>query len=248
MAGSIFTVAEFNRAQALVAKMLGVGEGDYGYNQSTINSTQANPEFTVSDAIALRKDILMLTYHQVGPTWLSTQPTKSIPEITNNQLTAAISDKILLATLGARLSDQSLPAEPNGWLLAGRTNMYQKTRVIRNTISTITMTEDWNTTSTHTFTVTFEDADAMRCYFNAGSTIEITPSKSGTTSTQNSKWVTLFASVGTLTFQRNNTAVSKTKITTKWPGYSSAATANEGITIFTTSTTSSVYKVTAVIS
>ena len=256
MAGTQLTALEFNRAQALVAKMLGAGEGDYGYNQPTLNSLPANgvnsypaaPALSADHIIALRKDILMLAYHQTGPIIPSA---KTIPEIVNDQVTTTITDRILLATIGARSATGSLPSTPNGWLLAGRTTMWSKSRVILDPLSTILQTDEWNGTTTHTFTITFTDENAMRCYFNAGSAIEISPSKSGTTSTQNTKWNSLLVSVGKLRFQKTITTSTKASAI-KESGYDALVkaatdTVNPAVTIFTKSSTSGVYTVKAAI-
>jgi hypothetical protein len=73
-------------------------------------------------------------------------------------------------------------------------------------VSVGTRTTAWNATITHTVTLTFASADAMRWYFNAGNSFKFSASRSGgTAGIKNTSWDTMFANMGTISFNQTNT-------------------------------------------
>jgi hypothetical protein len=244
---STITALEFDQIQTVIANILGTGDGDYGYNQppnaggltgiysspcqGTVNRDSINP---------LIRDIEIASVHQIG---IAPLGVAEIPA--NGSLTGVLSDAIIAAVYGKRNDDGTLPAEPKGPVVIGRTTMYPKgTSITRDIIGSAIVTDQaWNSTTTHTAVVTFSNADAMRCYFNAGCTIELISSKSGATSAKNTKWTSLFATIGTITFGKSKTSSSKATASSSGAGFDGLST--DDTQLFTKSTLTEVYTVNA---
>jgi hypothetical protein len=74
---------------------------------------------------------------------------------------------------------------------------------------TSTRTTQWNTSVTHTFTVTYASANAARHFFNSGGKIKMAFARSGGSSTnQNTSWTNLFSDLGTVSMAANGTTIS----------------------------------------
>lgn len=75
-----------------------------------------------------------------------------------------------------------------------------------NLVDTQVKTAAWNGTLTQTVTVTFADATAARHYFNSGSQIEFSASRTGgTDGLKNTTWTTMFTQMGTIYINRSTT-------------------------------------------
>lgn len=77
-----------------------------------------------------------------------------------------------------------------------------------NSISQI-RNSSWSTQVKHAFTIDFGSADKARAFFNSGSSIKFTASRSeGATTTQNTNWTDMLNSIGTVLFNYNGATAS----------------------------------------
>lgn len=236
----VITLGEFNNAQLIVARILGAGEGDYGYNQTVTSSQQSS--VTVSEVIKLRNDIYLALHHQKG----GAAADLLMPTITDT-INSTVSEAIRVATIGIPASG-STPAVL-GTIDTGRFSIFGGigAKVSRSILATGQITDqNWNGTSTQTATVVFSNATHMRSYFNAGSTIEILPSKSGVVTTKNTAWASLL-NLGTITFQRSGTTSASIPLGTDTTGngFDKLTTTDSIIFSRSSNTTDEVYTVKA---
>jgi hypothetical protein len=238
---TIITLDQFNHAQAIVSKVLGTGINpetdevytDYGYGQ-TLQSTQLVSDVTGEELNKLRTDILIAAYHQQGPSASTLVPAVATVSggATTYTINAPISQAIIAATIGL-VAGKPGTIDVNKLKFFTGTNSKTGTAVLYNT--PLATDIEWNTTSTHTSVLTFASADAMRWYFNTGSNIQITPSRTGTVTTKNTAWSSLLTGVGTLTFKKSGTFSSKATTTGGGAGYNALVKAgvDTDVTIFT---------------
>ena len=182
--------SSFNAMQARVSRILEIGDGDYGYGQIALSQqldgvTPAN----LLDFQNLRTDILAAKQHQVGV--LTTLPITPI----TNAITAA--QWTAFNTVLTQVE-------------ANRTVTPPSAQAARDMLVSDTITTDWNGTTTQVVTVEFVDEDAIRNYFNTGSSIEFSASRSaGASTTKNSSWTGLLTNIGVISFKRSVTTSTK---------------------------------------
>lgn len=100
-----------------------------------------------------------------------------------------------------------------------------------NLVNTVTRTTAWNGVLTQTITVTFDDTSAIRYYFNSGSRIEFSSSRTGgTAGDKNTSWTTLLTNMGTIYFNRTDTTCTGTG-TTSSIGWADLTTSDQTIFI-----------------
>jgi hypothetical protein len=100
-----------------------------------------------------------------------------------------------------------------------------------NLVSTQVKTTAWNGVLTQTVTVTFADTNAIRYYFNTGSRIQFTASRTGgTVGDKNTSWTTLLTNMGTVRFNRTDTTCTGTG-TTSTIGWADLTTSDQTIFI-----------------
>jgi len=183
-------ITEYNLIQSKVAHVLGVGADDYGYGQ-TVYSSQINestkPLISADQWNVLRSDMLRVRQHQTG-----IDESGNIPTVyKNTSITAATTNSYLtMAELIHR--DRALDAP-----------LSQSTR---EPLVSASRTSAWNNTLTHSITVNFENQNAARWYFNAGSSFEFSASRTGGSSTtKNTSWTNLLDGIGVISFSRLQT-------------------------------------------
>lgn len=180
----------FNAMQARISKILEIGEGDYGYGQVALSQPLAGvTPALILDFQNLRTDILAAKQHQVGA--LATLPITPITnDITSTQWTAF--NNVLTQVEVNRLVTP--PAS----------------QAARDFLVSDSITTEWNGTTSQTVVVSFTDADAMRHYFNTGSSIEFSASRTaGANTTKNTSWTSLLTNIGVVSFKRNVTSSTK---------------------------------------
>lgn len=208
------TTTEFNALQSRIVRILEVGDGDFGYGQTALSQQVSDiVPATMLDFQNLRADILNAKQHQVGA--LSTLPISPISgTLTSTQWTA-------FSTVLGQVETNRLVTPPSA-------------QASRDILISNTTTSEWNGLTTHTVTVTFTDADAMRHYFNTGSSIEFSASRtSGASNTKNASWTKLLTDIGVISFKHK--ATSSTKAVGTSIGFSKLTESEQ--VIFTKSTT-----------
>ena len=186
------TATDYNAIQSKIALVLGTGSGDYGYGQSVSSSSVAvTSKISVAQWNNLRSDILRARQHQTGNT--ESLPTAS----TSVKITE--SDRALYDSMATDTQTYRAAVPPAG----------QATR--EDLVPTQIRTANWNGTLTQYVTITFGDANAARYFFNTGSRIEFSGSRSGGVgTTKDVSWTTILTNMGTIYFDRNNTTTTNT--------------------------------------
>ena len=185
MAGqdTLILYSDYNTIQTKIESVLGTGSGNQGYGQSVSSSLVAqNAKISVTQWNNLRSDIIRCRQHQTGVAPSLTQPTTSV-KIYESDRAAYLAEADLAFT-------NRLVAPPSG----------EATREYLS-FGSIQRTSNWNGVRTQTVTITFTDANAARYFFNTGSRIEFSGSRTGGLGTaKDSSWTTLLSTMGTVYF------------------------------------------------
>jgi hypothetical protein len=194
--GSKIYSADYNTIQKKVSVVLGTGgqtpagvaDGSYGYNQSVLSSQVAvGAKISAQQWSNLRSDLIRTRQFQ-------TNATETLTAITTS---AKVTDAVLVSY--GTMADSVVTDRLS-------TSLPYTEQSARTTVYTNTNTSSWNTTITHTATMNFGSADALRCFFNTGSRFIITTSRTGgSTNTKNSSWTTMLTNMGSVTFARTTT-------------------------------------------
>jgi hypothetical protein len=187
--GLIIEAVDYNTIRTKIIGIMGTGAGQSGYGQTLLSSAVAfGNTVTKAQWDNLRFDIFNARLHQdgVSPTIVnaaSGQPVRFGAGHPNNQYNTQADTAI-----------------------ANKFNIGTGQFVIESATSA-TRTTAWNSTCTAIVTVTFATADQARYFFNSGSKIRSTSSRTGgTASPQNSSWSNILDTAGTVAFG-GNTAV-----------------------------------------
>lgn len=193
--GSQIAAVDYNSIRNKVISLLGPGTGQRGYGQTIVSSSvSAGNEITKAQWDALRVDILNIFLHQTGqyPAIVTLDPLAVIgygpghPNTNYDSLTeTAILGKF---NIGPGQSTLVVPT------ITGQTSA-----------GTISRTGAWSSQSRCTLTVTFNNANDARYFFNTGGKIRFSSSRSGGAGTQqNASWTNLLnTTVGTFSFGAN---------------------------------------------
>ena len=185
--GDVITATDYNNFVANVNAVIGTGSGDKGYGLSEVSTVSAGGTIQASDWNSLLSSLQKGANHQ-GTT------------LTNASNTVSTGGNIVpLSNLGADITliDTNRLNASGGNMSTGVAGV------------TSTRTTSWNTSVTHTFTVTYASANAARHFFNSGGKIKMAFSRSGgTSSNQNTSWTNLFSDLGTVSMAANGTTIS----------------------------------------
>lgn len=190
--GSLIAATDYNSIQTTIGNILGVGSGNFGYGQ-TVTSTQVNAGLSLiaaNDWANLKIDMLKIANH-LG---LASNPNiTSIPTLTAGTIINA-ADQTPFATAASYLSTNRFA------LGAGQYSDESFSPDISQTRSTA-----WGGASKptvrHFFTLDFGSVNAARYFFNSGSSLRFTASRSGgTVSTQNTNWSAMLSTMGTVIY------------------------------------------------
>lgn len=220
--GTKIIATDYNAIQSKVALVLGTGSGDTGYGQTVASGqVSVNAKISVTQWSNLRDDLLKCRQHQTGAdeTGNLTTPTTSV------KITEA--DRAAYMNMADTVTTNRLVTPPSG----------QATT--ENVATPAVRTTNWNGTLTHTVTVTFASAEAMRYYFNTGSQFLFTADRSGGTPASDTKdyvWSHLLGTnlttypngMGIIKFNHNSTTCTGSGITSAI-GYRQLTTADQVI-------------------
>lgn len=209
--GTKILVTDYNTIQSKIENVLGTGSGDYGYGQAVSSSqVSLSSKISVLQWNNLRSDILKARQHQTGN------------DLSASLTTASTSTKILEADRSAYNS----MADDCATYRLTTPPANQATR--ENLVDTQVKTAAWNGTLTQTVTVTFADATAARHYFNSGSQIEFSASRTGgTDGLKNTTWTTMFTQMGTIYINRSTTNCTGSGSPVTSLGWANLTTSNQ---------------------
>lgn len=186
--GTLILALDYNTIQSKIAQIMGVGSGNYGYNQQVLSSqTSVNQEITALQWQNLYNDLIKARGHQTGvnETGNLTYPTTSI--------TIKESDRAAYQAYVNLIDSHRLDVPPSG-------------QATLETYATGTRTQQWNGTVTHSVTITFASADTARSFFNAGGYLQFSASETPDISNlKNNSWQTMLANMGYIRMNYNST-------------------------------------------
>lgn len=206
--GNKIEATDYNLIQSKIALVLGTGSGDYGYGQSVASSQVVQSNIiSVTQWNNLRNDLVRARQHQTNLTIGSHRPTDvgyvvgsdlTIPT-TVEKLTEA--DRASYNAIADTITTNRLVVPPTGQ--ASRENL----------IVPAVRTSPWNGTLTHTVTVTWATANDARAYFNSGSQIWFSATRtggvdSGVPTSKNGTWTTLLTNMGIIKFGYTDTTAT----------------------------------------
>ena len=188
-----------NKIIAIMGTSADLGTGQNGYGQILRSSAvAAGNQVTKAQWDNLRYDILNARIHQDGvvPTIVTAtqgQPIRYGAGHPNNQY-----------------NTQADTAVANKWNIG--TGQF-----VIDAATSATRTTAWSTSLTATVTVTFNSADEARYFFNSGSKIRCTSSRTGGTgSPQNSSWSNILDTAGTVAFGGNTSGLNFYNLTNSY--------------------------------
>lgn len=188
--GTRATAADFNNIQSVVANVMGLGSGTTGYGQGISSSpVSANSVISELQWDNLRADLTRARVHQTGVAVSTASTASGSPWQTLFNVTGS-------TVISEAIRFQYQDFADNG-VNANRLAVAASQVTPNISLSTTTRTTSWgspgNLAISHTITVSFpgytsgsltvSPADHARCYFNAGGTIQIRASRTGTAAT-----------------------------------------------------------------
>jgi hypothetical protein len=223
--GDRITVAAFNTIQNATATVLGTGSGTSGYGQF-VSSTSAVPGQVISATQwnNLRTDMARCYRHQTNTDASNTLPSASVLPPALQLITGSTIISDLLLTQYTNFNNNT-----SNTGIVQRKDVHATAQLDPNiTIigSNPTRGTAWGGASqvqviSTTITVTFggytpagsstalSGANHIRCFFNAGGSIDIQSTRSGgTSSSKNTTWTNMLNGVSKLSFRSNSTAIS----------------------------------------
>ena len=207
---TLILASDYNVIQSKINQILGTGSGDYGYGQpvTSIAETITTP-ITAGHWASLRVDILRAKQHLSGA-----DETGNLAPITNSTIIS-----------GATLTQfQNMLTS----IETSRTTRPPNTQATRDQLVTETTITHWNTTLTHVFAVNFASADGARFFFNSGSSIDISASRTGgSVNMKNTSWTTMLTNMGVISFALATSSVSGTGTVTNSLGWASLTTVDQ---------------------
>jgi len=220
--GTRATATDFNNIQTIAASVLGVGSGTSGYGQAVSSSpVSAGAAITVAQWTNLRNDLSKCRVHQTNTAIInglaSVSANRGSPWQTLQTITSS-------TTISEDIRDQynqfaSGGANGNRDTIAATG---QSTPGV--SINTTTRTTNWGSggdvSISHTVTITFagytpsggaaiSGENHMRCFFNAGGSIDFTASRSaGSGTSKDASWTNMLALFGTFRFRAASCAIT----------------------------------------
>ena len=184
------SATSYNTIQTQVANVLGTGSGDSGYGQS-VASSQVTQSISIKSLpwVNLRNDLLKARQHQTG--------LDETGQIAPTGVGAKIKDAIYqgAVTMGNNIVANRLIQPPDSQVSVAN-------------LATSPAANGWNGTINHTVVIDFTSADAMRYFFNSGSSIDISAGISGYPGSGSDKgptWYAMFTGMGTIRMNHNST-------------------------------------------
>jgi len=260
--GTRATATDFNNIQSTVSSVMGLGSGQTGYGQAVASSpVAAGSVISTTQWTNIRSDMSKARQHQTnvavvdGPASVSANrgsPFQTLQVVTSsttisedirdqyNQFSTGTSADKALANTG-QLSAATAPS--------GITNP-------------ISRAGTWGGASqaqslSHSFTLTFAGytqgsltvsaADHARCFFNAGGSVYITSSRSGTAATtKDTDWTNMLTGFNTLNFAGTSTSLISGSVNaggtiSSGTGFHSLTIGAAGTTVLSQSSSVSVY-------
>lgn len=195
--GTSISAANFNTLQNRVERILGTGNDQSGYGQ-ILNSSPVAADSIVyaSDMNNLLLDINRIAIHQTGsPTSLSQVQQSS--KILANEESLGDGDGF----------NQYLFAVDT---LESNLGIVDGTQLTIETLASDSRFAPWNGQLSHSFTLTFNDSDHRRAFFNAGGQVYISAQIESPSTPKSDDWKQMLTNMGIIQFKANTTSKTGT--------------------------------------
>jgi len=187
----VIQLTDYNTIQSTVQSVMGTGTGDFGYGQSLASSQiSAGAVISAQQWINLRTDLLKARQHQTGNDESSNIPIPAVGGVVASSIYTSCDAMASLIVTNRLVTPPSSEATIE-------------------TVASSTRTLSWNGTLQQVITITWPNADAARNFFNTGSNIQFSASRSGGNSgSKNNTWTAMLTGMGTITFAYSDTTAS----------------------------------------
>lgn len=204
--GQLISTARFNNLQARIQNILGNGSGSDGYGQ-TVQSGQVTfgTEILAASMADLYRDMTYARIHQTGVV-----PAQIAPIIQGNTVADETSQLV-------DLTDGDIDPDPDGTkkgiadfeslmntVVADKFLCADSQATVQSAI-TSTRTTSWNGKIVHEVTVTFNNADHRRHFFNSGGQIRFSANISGGSGDKTNDWRVILQNIKTVYFDYTQT-------------------------------------------
>lgn len=198
------SAARYNNLQARINEVLGNGSGTTGYGQ-TLDSFQVIAPGGTSDVdlieadhmINLYSDMIRARVHQVGP-----PPPTNIAQVAPTDL---VYEDDPVGKTGILQFENFMTILENDKLIVDTAT--QTSTETAGNISNSRSTS-WNGTITHEFTVTFDNANHRRHFFNAGGEILLSANITGGSGAKTNDWRAVLQNMGTIKMNYTRTTTT----------------------------------------
>jgi hypothetical protein len=192
--GDIISVARYNQMQARAAKVLGTGSGTFGYGQTVASSslpTNVNNNPTVVNATHMQnlKTDLQKSYVHQNNSFATMTDIASQDDITDAVYVEYETASVDIETNALSYNINQMTA-PESKLAVTRTTQWG-----HPTVSTII----------HEWTVSFDNNDHLRAFFNSGGEVRTRASLSGGSGAKYTSWIGMITTVGVVKFAYTDT-------------------------------------------
>lgn len=184
--GSDILSTDINTLQNNTVEVLGNGSGSYGYGQNTESSPILSGQTILKDHFdRIRFDLTSIFVHQTGVV-----PSAQLA-LTTTPIKAGAGDPInQYASLANTARNNRFDVAPS--------------QLTITSIGTKTYTGSWGTQAEAIINLSFATADEARFFFNTGSKVRVTASRTGgTVTSQNNAWTNILDNAGEIVFGAN---------------------------------------------
>lgn len=220
--GTRATALDYNAIQSNISSLIGVGSGETGYGQA-ITSTPAAPGEIISFAkfSTLRNDLVRARVHQTNVAVADGLATIAANRGSPWQTLQVITQQTIISEL---IRDQYKQFSDGALLNKNAASAVQLTPNIA--VASATRSTAWGGAAqvqslSHVITVTFggytqgsltvSAANHARCFFNAGGSIQVLASRTGTAATtKDTDWSNMLTGFGNLSFRSTTSAITGT--------------------------------------
>jgi len=201
------TANRINELQTRIANILGTGSGQSGYGQTLASSQVSTTDIVDADHLNnMYADLIRMRIHQVGTF-------SNLTNVDENLNVIAEETSYFVNNSGQQSADPE--GTYNGILdyerlmssIEADKFLIDTTQAKIEDVLSSARSVSWNDSIYHEFSVTFQDENHRRHFFNSGGQIRFSATNTGTSlSDKGTSWKTLCEQVGIVKFNYNSTA------------------------------------------
>jgi hypothetical protein len=219
--GQLIQNTDYNSIRAIVDSVMGPNVNGYGQSLASADVTVGSV-ITATQWLNLRTDMVKARQHQIG----SAVGTSTATDGRN--LVTPVSGASITEALRSQFAQFASTIQSNRYLIDADNVGGQSSNEV---LVTGTRNSDWNSTLTHTVTITGASsgggsANNLRYFFNAGGSIRISANITTGTS-KNNTWSTMFTQMGEFVMNYTSTAFTGSSATGSGVGFDDLTTSNQ---------------------